>query len=99
MPPKRDLIQTGPKHVSQVGPSEGKKGSAMRPSSSRALVLRNGKYGAMGTGELVSLRKKLSGREKLDLLAGTRDIWFSYFPMHTIDRGSCSASCHGSVSS
>ncbi|KAM6502070.1 hypothetical protein JOM56_002047 [Amanita muscaria] len=74
MPPKRsqtsrDLVQTGPKHVSGIGPSEGKKGSVMRPSSSRALVLRNGKYGAMGTGELVSLRKKLSGREKLDLLA------------------------------
>jgi hypothetical protein len=31
--------------------------------------LRDGKYGARGTGELV-LVSKLTGREKLDLLAG-----------------------------
>ena len=41
------------------------------PTTARALVLRNGKYGAMGTGELV-LTKKISGREKLELLGGKR---------------------------
>ncbi|KAI6040310.1 hypothetical protein EDC04DRAFT_2894291 [Pisolithus marmoratus] len=40
----------------------------LRPSTSRALVLRNGKYGTNGTGELV-LANRISGREKLDLLA------------------------------
>lgn len=42
-----------------------------RPTTTKAVVLRNGKYGAMGTGELVLL-SKIGGREKLDLLAGTR---------------------------
>ncbi|KIP10936.1 hypothetical protein PHLGIDRAFT_125248 [Phlebiopsis gigantea 11061_1 CR5-6] len=40
-----------------------------KPSDVRALVLRNGKHGSMGTGELVSSRIRMSGREKLDLLA------------------------------
>ena len=44
-----------------------------KPLTARALVLRNGKYGAMGTGEVV-LATKMSGREKLDLLAG---MWSS----------------------
>lgn len=43
--------------------------NGLLPSTSRALVLRNGKQGAMGTGELMSLRKPI-GREKLDLLGG-----------------------------
>jgi hypothetical protein len=38
-------------------------------STARALVLRNGRHGAMGTGEIVALGR-LSGREKLELLAG-----------------------------
>ena len=42
-----------------------------RPTTTKALVLRNGKYGAMGSGELILL-SKIGGREKLDLLAGTR---------------------------
>ena len=40
-----------------------------KPTTSRALVLRNGKYGTRGTGE-VMLMSKMSGREKMDLLAG-----------------------------
>ena len=43
--------------------------NGLLPSTSRALILRNGKQGAMGTGELMSLRKPI-GREKLDLLGG-----------------------------
>ena len=42
-----------------------------RPTTTKALVLRNGKYGAMGSGEIMLL-SKIGGREKLDLLAGTR---------------------------
>jgi len=41
-----------------------------RPTTTKAMVLRNGKHGAMGTGEVVLL-SKIGGREKLDLLAGT----------------------------
>ena len=80
MPPKRsgatstDLVTTGLKHLRPVDAAPRKKGeSAARPTTTRALVLRNGKYGAMGTGELVLLRKKLSGKEKLNLLAGMSD--------------------------
>jgi len=40
-----------------------------RETTTRALVLRNGKYGARGTGEIM-LMTKMSGREKMDLLAG-----------------------------
>jgi len=42
-----------------------------RPTTTKALILRNGRHGAMGTGEVV-LSSKIGGREKLDLLAGTR---------------------------
>jgi hypothetical protein len=67
----RDLVTTGPKTVSGgknfwtgTRDKDGRK-----PTTTRALVLRNGKYGAMGTGEIVLLNK-MSGREKLELLAG-----------------------------
>jgi hypothetical protein len=79
MPPKRsgamskDLVTTGPKHLRPVDAPRKKGESVVRPTTTRALVLRNGKYGAMGTGELVLLRKKLSGKEKLNLLAGMSD--------------------------
>ncbi|KAG7098800.1 hypothetical protein E1B28_000705 [Marasmius oreades] len=61
----RDIISTGPKEVV----SSKKSGSAtIRPTTERALVLRNGKHGARGTGEVV-LTGKMTGSEKLDLLA------------------------------
>lgn len=63
-----DLVPVGPRHLQRT--SHGKRDeSGHKPSTSRALVLRNGKYGARGDGELV-LATKMSGREKLDLLAG-----------------------------
>ena len=43
-----------------------------RPTTTKALILRNGKHGAMGTGEVALLSSKIGGREKLDLLAGMR---------------------------
>ena len=43
--------------------------SNIKESTARALILRNGKHGAMGTGELVA-QGRMSGREKLELLAG-----------------------------
>lgn len=68
-PLSRDLIPVGPKHVQTK--FHGKRDqNGLKPSTSRALVLRNGKYGARGTGEII-LAGRMSGREKLDLLAGT----------------------------
>ncbi|KIJ67776.1 hypothetical protein HYDPIDRAFT_107270 [Hydnomerulius pinastri MD-312] len=63
----RDLVPVGPRHV-QVKYQGKRDENGLKPSTSRALVLRNGKYGAFGTGE-VMLASKMSGREKLDLLA------------------------------
>ncbi|KAG0698134.1 hypothetical protein DFH29DRAFT_991187 [Suillus ampliporus] len=64
----RDLVPVGPRHV-QVSKHGGKRDeNGLKPTTSRALVLRNGKFGARGTGE-VMLSSKMSGREKLDLLA------------------------------
>ncbi|KAF9263366.1 hypothetical protein L218DRAFT_959393 [Marasmius fiardii PR-910] len=61
----RDVVSTGPKEV--VSSKKGG-GPTIRPTTERALVLRNGKYGARGTGE-VALTGKMTGSEKLDLLA------------------------------
>ncbi|KAG1731502.1 uncharacterized protein EDB91DRAFT_1058741 [Suillus paluster] len=64
----RDLVPVGPRHV-QVSKHGGKRDeNGLKPTTSRAIVLRNGKFGARGTGE-VMLSSKMSGREKLDLLA------------------------------
>jgi hypothetical protein len=69
----RELIAVGRKDV--VAKNAGKRDAdGRRPTTSRALVIRNGKYGAHGTGE-VMLASKLSGREKLDLLAGKHRIY------------------------
>ncbi|KAL4073921.1 hypothetical protein J3A83DRAFT_4506711 [Scleroderma citrinum] len=62
-----DIVPVGPRHVQRSDFAK-KDESGCKPSTSRALVLRNGKYGAMGSGELM-LANKISGREKLDLLA------------------------------
>ncbi|KAI6121718.1 hypothetical protein F5141DRAFT_1091865 [Pisolithus sp. B1] len=63
----RDLVPAGPRQV-QAKHFGKRDEDGLRPSTSRALVLRNGKYGTNGTGELV-LASRISGREKLDLLA------------------------------
>ncbi|KAG5647031.1 hypothetical protein DXG03_001401 [Asterophora parasitica] len=78
MPPKprlakpsasRSLVPVGPRHVAKSGRNHGiRDENGEKPSTTRALILRNGKHGARGTGE-VALVTKLSGREKLDLLA------------------------------
>jgi len=66
------LVPTGPRDVStKVTKRRTHSGTGEKPTTTRALVLRNGKHGARGTGELM-LASKLSGREKLDLLAGVR---------------------------
>lgn len=88
----RDLVPVGPRHVSTKAPGHlsvrgNKNGSkrdenGQKPSTSRAIVLRNGKYGARGSGELM-LASKLTGREKLDLLAGMiQDI--KILPCHSL---------------
>ncbi|KIY44417.1 hypothetical protein FISHEDRAFT_30122, partial [Fistulina hepatica ATCC 64428] len=63
----RELIKKGPREIAASSRTK-RNARGERPTTSRALVLRNGKYGARGTGE-VMLTAKLSGREKLDLLA------------------------------
>jgi len=63
-----DLVAIGSRQV-QVKHANRLDENGLLPSTARALVLRNGKQGAMGTGELMSLRKPI-GREKLDLLGG-----------------------------
>lgn len=74
----RDLVPVGPRHVStkasghlagRASKNQSKRNEhGDKPTTSRAIVLRNGKYGARGTGELM-LASKLIGRDKLDLLA------------------------------
>lgn len=68
--PSNVLVPVGPRHIVPKNPKlPGKRQPEEKPTTSRALVLRNGKYGARGTGEIM-LMSKMSGREKLDLLAG-----------------------------
>lgn len=62
------LVRTGPKTVQKHHKHGKLDDNGKLPTTSRALVLRNGKHGSQGTGELMV--SKISGREKLDLLAG-----------------------------
>ena len=62
------LVPTGPKEVFSKNAVR-RDADGNKPLTARALVLRNGKYGSQGTGELVHMGK-MSGREKLELLAG-----------------------------
>ncbi|KJA27891.1 hypothetical protein HYPSUDRAFT_35071 [Hypholoma sublateritium FD-334 SS-4] len=70
--PETQLVPVGKKEVfSKTNPARqhGKRDEqGQRPTTSKALILRNGKYGSQGTGELMHMGK-MSGREKLDLLA------------------------------
>jgi hypothetical protein len=69
---KREVGKRGERGVGEARPSTVKKDEhGRRPTTTRALILRNGKHGAMGTGELVPFANKISGREKLELLAGS----------------------------
>lgn len=68
--PSNVLVPVGPRHIVPKTPKlPGKRQPEEKPTTSRALVLRNGKYGTRGTGE-VMFKSKMSGREKMDLLAG-----------------------------
>lgn len=62
------LVPVGAKHLSAKRQTK-RDENGDKPTTARALVIRNGKYGARGTGEMM-LVTKLLGREKLDLLAG-----------------------------
>ncbi|KAK7005784.1 hypothetical protein R3P38DRAFT_3214731 [Favolaschia claudopus] len=61
------LVPVGARHLSAKHQSK-RDENGDKPTTARALILRNGKHGARGTGEMV-LVTKLLGREKLDLLA------------------------------
>lgn len=65
-----ELVPVGPREVAKKHHGRERDENGHKPLTARALVLRNGKYGTMGTGEVV-LATRMSGREKLDLLAGT----------------------------
>ncbi|KZT41514.1 hypothetical protein SISSUDRAFT_1117652 [Sistotremastrum suecicum HHB10207 ss-3] len=45
------------------------KSGTVKPSTKKALILRNGKHGSAGTGELVLSSDRIPGQEKLQLLA------------------------------
>ncbi|KAI0645959.1 hypothetical protein C8Q79DRAFT_967138 [Trametes meyenii] len=64
----REIVPVGPREVFKKHHGRERDANGNKPLTARALVLRNGKYGAMGTGEVV-LASRMSGREKLDLLA------------------------------
>ncbi|KAI0093110.1 hypothetical protein BDY19DRAFT_989781 [Irpex rosettiformis] len=74
-PKSQALVTTGPKEVVQRKTHSKRDADGHKPTTARALVLRNGKYGSMGTGEVI-LATKMSGREKLELLA--EDLVASY---------------------
>ena len=60
------VIQKGAQGITDRGKNANE--NSLIPSSTlRALQLRNGKNGVFGTGEVM----RISGREKLELLAGT----------------------------
>ena len=69
----RELVPVGPREVFKKHHGRQRDENGNKPLTARALVLRNGKYGAMGTGEIV-LATRMSGREKLELLAG---MWYA----------------------
>ena len=65
----KDLVPARPAHVTSSGPLKTNGADRQKPSTARALVLRNGKHGARGGQELM-IYGRMSGREKLELLAG-----------------------------
>lgn len=87
----KELVAIGP-HLSHTATATERAEGVLRPTTTRALGLRNGKYGTMGTGELVPLRRKLAGKEKLDLLAGTKSQYSAASAIHSLCRGPCSTS-------
>ncbi|KAF7305999.1 hypothetical protein HMN09_00754400 [Mycena chlorophos] len=71
-PPKpsasKALVSVGKREVVVSGKNRSKRNEeGQKPTTVKALVLRNGKYGARGTGEMMVVTRLL-GREKLDLL-------------------------------
>ncbi|KAI0074642.1 hypothetical protein K474DRAFT_1665173 [Panus rudis PR-1116 ss-1] len=66
--PSKEVVKVGPQEVWGDKNRPKRTEDGKKPTTARALVLRNGKYGARGTGEVILLNK-MSGREKLDLLA------------------------------
>jgi hypothetical protein len=87
-PSRRELVAVGSRQV-QVKHLTRLDENGLLPSTARALVLRNGKQGAMGTGELMSLRKPI-GREKLELLGGklfSHGVKLIEYPAFSLKRG------------
>jgi hypothetical protein len=67
-PSTKDLVKVGPRDVF-VEADKAQKLREVKPTTSRALILRNNKQALQKNGEF-GLMTRMSGREKLDLLAG-----------------------------
>lgn len=86
MPPKIKsvkagaIVPTAPREVISSAINKGKYTGKTpeKGTTTRALVLRNGKHGARGTGE-ITLMGRMTGREKFDLLAGMLSTTGVYF--------------------
>lgn len=63
------VIKKGPQGVSSGGKNANER-TIVLASTQRAMLLRNGKGGSFGTGELM----RMSGREKLELIAGMSPV-------------------------
>ena len=71
-----DLVPVGPREVvaSKKHWATKRDEYGNKPTTVKALILRNGKNGSFGTGEVISTKIRMAGREKLDLLAGARPL-------------------------
>jgi len=67
-PQGKDLVKAGPRAVF-IDSDKARKLREDKPTTSRALVLRNAKLALQGNVDPAS-KQRISGREKLDLLAG-----------------------------
>ena len=59
-----------------TGGDELRKKAGIRPSTSKALTIRNGKHGSQGTGEVQLFNNKIFGQEKLEILAGKMPLLY-----------------------
>lgn len=65
----KDVVPIGKRDVFKNATTKKSEAEKEKPSTTRALVLRDGKHGARGTGEIM-VQSKIGGREKFDLLSG-----------------------------
>jgi hypothetical protein len=90
MPPKANskpsnaLVARGKREL--IHSATARKSLGLKPSTSKALILRNAKFGAVGSGEVQLFNKRVFGQEKLDILAGTFVADFYRVPLKSLQR-------------